>query len=262
MEEVIEEERRVARLGRDPRHPRDVHVRAARSIEEIDVAVDRGLVAADPERQPALHPIEEERHVALGDREAHGLARARRHEDLGIDARHRHPRRHRHRCRQHAVGDQEDVRIELGAFVAGAHEVDDAVEMDGAAVGERGAHDDHVVELEIGVAMDALPRSRAEWRPGCRAPGRPGRRGRARRHMWFSSGMAARSGRGERRASRASSAVIARRMSSRSPSRWRRLLSSPPRGTRFCGERGSRSRVEAARSSAPAPSDRRARPRR
>ena len=50
---------------------------------------------------------------------------------------------------QDARLDEEHVGVEPGPFMAGAHEVDDAVEAHLAAVGQRGHDLDHVVELEV-----------------------------------------------------------------------------------------------------------------
>ena len=157
-EEAVEQERRVARLGGDAGDARDADVGAARAVEEVEVREDGLAVAREADRQPPLHAVEEERLVAaraLGP--AHLAPGQRRHEDLGLDARHLDVRGLRHDRRQHALLDQEHVGVELGALVARAHQVDDAVEPDLAAVGQLGHDLDHVVELQVLPRLDRHP---------------------------------------------------------------------------------------------------------
>jgi hypothetical protein len=52
---------------------------------------------------------------------AHALARQGRHEHLGLEARRHDLRGLAQLRRQHSAGNQEDVRAEAGAFVAGSH---------------------------------------------------------------------------------------------------------------------------------------------
>ena len=123
---------------------------AAGAVEEVEVRVDGLAVAREADRHLALHAVEEERLVApQAHRAPHGLARPGRHEDLRLDARDAHVGGLRHRRRQDARLDEEHVGVEPGPFMAGPHEVDDAVEAHLAAVGQRGHDLDHVVELEV-----------------------------------------------------------------------------------------------------------------
>ena len=123
---------------------------AARAVEEVEVGEDGLAVAREADRELALHPVEEERLVAAqAARPAHLLPRQRRHEDLGLDARHLDVRGLRDDRGQHALFDQEHVGVEARALVAGAHDVHDAVEPDLRRVGQRGRDLDHVVELQV-----------------------------------------------------------------------------------------------------------------
>ena len=65
VEQGVEEEGGVGRLRRDAGDPRDVDVRAARAVDEVEVGEQRVAVAAEPDRQLALHAVEEERLIAL-----------------------------------------------------------------------------------------------------------------------------------------------------------------------------------------------------
>ena len=120
VEQRVEQERGVARLGGDAGDARDVDVGALGAVDEVEVEDHRLAVAGEPGRQPALDVGEVERLVALGvDRPADLGARQRRHERLRHDPGHLHHRRLGDLGRQHAVGDQEHVGVEARALVAG-----------------------------------------------------------------------------------------------------------------------------------------------
>ena len=87
VEQGVEEEGRVRRLRRDAGDPRDVDVRAACAVDEVEVGEQRLAVAPEPDRQLALHAVEEERLVARDAlRPVHLRARTRRDVHLGLDA--------------------------------------------------------------------------------------------------------------------------------------------------------------------------------
>ena len=156
-----------------PEMPRDVDVRAPGAVEEVEVGVERLAVAAEPDRQLALHRVEEQRVVALvarppgaprrpgsGGTNISGSTRvactSAASTDLG---------------RQHAVGDEEHVGVEAGALVAGPHLRHHAGDRTvpsppGSVAVER--HD--VVELEVLARARPRPRTPAAWRPRCRGP--------------------------------------------------------------------------------------------
>ena len=150
-EQPEEQEGRVRGLRRDAGDARDVDVRAARTVEEVEVQVHRETVAAEPDRQPRLHLVEEQRDVALGARRAPDLgAGLRRNEHLGIETRGEHLRGFDVLRREHTVGDEEDVGVETRALLAGPHLGDDAREPHRLLTPRNPAlaHDD-VVELEV-----------------------------------------------------------------------------------------------------------------
>ena len=131
---------------------------AARAVEEVEVGVDRLAVAGEADGQAPLHAVEEEGLVAVDSRRAlHLLAGARGHEDLGLHAGHLHVGRVGHRGGHHPVFDEKHIGVELGPFVACPHQVDDAVEADGAAVGQGRLDQHHVIELEVLALGDAHP---------------------------------------------------------------------------------------------------------
>ena len=94
VEHRVQQEGGVARLGGDARDAGDVDVRAARAVDEIDVQIERTAVAAQADRQPALHRVEVEGDVALLARgPAHLGAGRGRHVHLGLEPGGEHVRR-------------------------------------------------------------------------------------------------------------------------------------------------------------------------
>ncbi len=130
-----------------------------RAVEEVEVGVQRTAVTAETDRQLARHAVEVEGLVALLARgPAHLGARAGRYEDLGLDARGQHLGRLDRAGRQDAVFDEEDVRVEAGAFVPGTDLGHDAGQPDRLVVRRELPVADHdVVELEILVGRDRHP---------------------------------------------------------------------------------------------------------
>ena len=64
VEERVEEKGRVRRLRRNAGDARDVDVRAAGAVDEVEVGDEHGAVPAEPDRELALHAVEEQRLVA------------------------------------------------------------------------------------------------------------------------------------------------------------------------------------------------------
>ncbi len=118
----------------------------------------------------------------------HRLARPRRHEDLGLDARDLHVGGLGDGRRQHARLDEEHVGVEPRALVARAHEVDDAEEADLAAVGQGGRDLDRRRRAGGTGPRPPPPRTRAASRPACRGRVRPVRM-RSRRHLAVETGL-------------------------------------------------------------------------
>ena len=155
----------------------------AGAVEEVEVEVQRLVVAGEPGRQPPLHPVEEQR-LGRARRPSPvrtGVPGQRRHEHLGLEPGGLHQRRLADLGRQHAVGDEEHVAVEAGALVAGPDLRDDAVDAHRARPSGQGPLEgDDVVELEVRARARRPPRTRAAWRPRCRSPARTGdRRGSA-----------------------------------------------------------------------------------
>ena len=169
---------------------------AARAVEEVEVGVDGLAVAGEADGQAPLHAVEEEGLVAVDPGGAlHLLAGAGRDEHLGLHPGDLHVGRVGHRGGHHAVFDEEDIGVELGAFVARAHQVDDAVEADGAAVGQGRLDQHHVVELEVLALGHAHPELEGHRVEGAEDAAHGGahavaswcsRRSMARRTIWGS----------------------------------------------------------------------------
>ena len=159
MEDAVQEERGVGGLRRDAGDAGDVDVRTAGAIEELEVRVERLAVAPEPDRQALVHPIEVEGEIALVPRRpAHGRARKRRHVDLGLHARREDLRGFDRLRRQHAVGDEEHVGVEVCAFVAGPYLRDDARDAHRlVAPGNVSLAHHYVVELEVLVGSERDP---------------------------------------------------------------------------------------------------------
>ena len=170
FEQPVQQERRVRRFRGHPGDTGDVHVRTARSVQELQVPEDRALrpVEADGEPQVLVavpHPVEVERGVPLlVGREVHGLARHRRDVDLGCDTRDGDVRRDARLRRQDAVRRECHVRGERDALLHRLQRIDDAVGLDHLAVRQRCLHVDDVVELQVGVRRD--PCGEGEGRGG------------------------------------------------------------------------------------------------
>ena len=158
-EHRVEQERGVGGLGRHAGHATDAHVRAARAVEKVDVRKQRLAVTSEADRESAIHRVEQERAVTfLADGAPHGCAGARRHERLGLHACGAHLGGFDGLRGQHTVGDEEDVRIEAGTFLAGPHLGDHTRKPHRLGVaGELTVGDDDVVELEILVRRDRHP---------------------------------------------------------------------------------------------------------
>ena len=117
----MQQEQREAGLGRHPGDAADRDVRAAGAVEELQVHVHRRAVAAQPDRDLAVHLVEVQRRLPLlAGGPAGRLPRPRRHVALRVDPGGGDLGDLLHLGRQHAVGDQEHVRAEAGALVPGA----------------------------------------------------------------------------------------------------------------------------------------------
>ena len=155
VEDRVEQERRVGGLGRDPRHPGDVDVRAVDAVEEVRVEEDRPARTVQARRQPPLRGdlVEEERAVPGRPRDAvHVATRQRRHEHLGLDPG-RHDGRDLRRLAVHLpLHDAVDVGVVLDPLVEAPHLGDDPVEVDRhrhtADARHLPPHGDDVVELQ------------------------------------------------------------------------------------------------------------------
>ena len=157
-EQRMQHEHRVGRLGGDTRDAGDVHVRAACAVEEFQVPVDDLTVAAQPEREASGHLIEEEGALAvIPCRALHRAARQRWHVDLGLQASDADVRGPRRAGRQDRLLHQKDVGVELHALVPGFHDIDHAVQGDRLTVGQLGADDHDVVQLEVLALLDGNP---------------------------------------------------------------------------------------------------------
>ena len=85
-----QEEQRERGLRGDPADAADRHVAALAPVEEVEVDVDRQLVAADPDRERPPHLVDVERLRALvADRALDRLAGVGGDPDLGVDPGHR-----------------------------------------------------------------------------------------------------------------------------------------------------------------------------
>ena len=123
---------------------------AALPVDEFEVGEEGLSVARRPDREPALHPVEEQGLVALNAvGSANRLSGSWRHEDLGFDPCGRDLGCLHHLSRQHSVLDQEHIRVESSPFVPGAHLADgpeDLYELPGGKDTLQG-HD--IVELQV-----------------------------------------------------------------------------------------------------------------
>ena len=176
VKERVEQEGGVGGLGGDAGDARDVDVRAASAVEELEVEIEALAVAREAGREPVLHPVEEQRLVAIGAGGApHLVARARRHEHLGLEPRGHHHAGFGHLGRELPVLDQEHVAVEASSFVAGANLGDDAVDPD--RLGRRrlaaGARARPRRRAGGTGSPRPRPRTRAASRPRCRSRVRP-----------------------------------------------------------------------------------------
>ena len=133
-------------------------MRAPGAVEEVEVQHDPLPVAGQAGRQLTVHLVEEQGLVPVGaGRLDDGLAGQRRDEHLGFEPGGQHLRRLRHLGGQHAVLDQEHVRVEPRALVARTDLADEAVDPH-RLTARRGAFErDDVVELEEAVRRDGDP---------------------------------------------------------------------------------------------------------
>ena len=119
-------------------------------VEEFEVDVEGLVLPGEAYREPPLHAVEEEGPVAgVAFGSGHRLARPGRHEDLRLEPGGGDFGRLRNLGGEDSVGDQEDVGVEAGAFVAGAHLRDHAVDADGLTGGQDPLQGHDVVELEV-----------------------------------------------------------------------------------------------------------------
>ena len=185
-EQRVQQEQRVAGLGRDAGDAGDRDVRAAGAVEELEVEEDRRAVAAHAERQLVVHLVEVQRLRALvPGGPADDLAGPRRDVHLGLDPGGGDLGDLLHLRGQHAVADEEHVRAEARALVPGPHLGDDAGGHHRPASGHRAHGDDDVVELQVllGVQRDVERQRRRVLRaehPADRVLGRCGRKARWR----------------------------------------------------------------------------------
>jgi hypothetical protein len=133
-------------------------VRAAGTVEELEVHVHRYAVPAQPDRHLAVHPIEVQRPAALlpgGPR--HRRARARRNVELRLHPGRGDLGRLLHVRRQHPVLDQEHVRGELRPLVPSPHLGDHTGgrHRPHARHRPRGHHD--VIQLQVGLPVQGDP---------------------------------------------------------------------------------------------------------
>ena len=146
----MEEKGGVAGLGGDTGDPGDVDMGATLPVDEFEVCVEGLAVARSSDREPALHPIEEQGLVALlAVGPANRLAGSWRHEDLGLDPGGRDLGCFHHLSRQDPVLDQEHIRVESSAFVPGAHLTDGPEDLHQLAGGKDTLEGDDIVQLQV-----------------------------------------------------------------------------------------------------------------
>ena len=110
VEEPVEQERGIARLGRDAGDAGDVDVRTSSAVEEIEVAPHEIVLSREAGHELVLHAVEVERRVSLGVASARDeLPRPRWHEDLLFDARDRYVSGGRYADGEHTFLHSEDV---------------------------------------------------------------------------------------------------------------------------------------------------------
>ena len=151
-----EEEQREGRLRRDARDAGDRHVTALAAVEEVQIDVDGGPVAAEADRERTLHLIGVQRAAPfLTGRALHRLAGVGRHPDLGVHARDGDGcRPHLLRGHDPELGDAVRIRLVPRALVDGFGLGDDAVGAHLADLRNLRAHDHEVVELKELVIVD------------------------------------------------------------------------------------------------------------
>ena len=124
----------------------DIDVGALGAVDEIEVEIDRFVVAAQARGKASFDVGEVKRFVTLlGGGLAHLATRQRRHERLGHHPGQLHHRRLADLGGQDAIGDQEDIAVEASSLVAGPHLTDDAVVRDLLTRCEGSIERNHVV---------------------------------------------------------------------------------------------------------------------
>src|SRR6266511_3511229 len=227
VEQGVEEEQRVGRLGRDAGDAGDVHVGAAGPVEEVEVEEHRLAVPGQACREPPLHLVEVQGLVpVLAPGPGRGQAWHGRDEHLGLEPGGHDLGGDRRVDRQHAALNEEHVRVELRSLVPGPDVLDDAG--DPKRTPPRDLRVDYagVVALEVGIGGDAHPENERGGVLGTQDPA--DRLADVLHHA--------------QAASSARRAIRARRISPRWPNRCRRNRSSPAIGARFWGNRGSKGR--------------------
>ena len=158
VEQPVEQETRVARLGRDAGDAGDVHVRAAASVEKREVDVHRKPVARDPGGEPLLHLIEVQRFIARASGCAGDcVARSRWHVQLGLEACADDVRGPCELDGQQPLIGEEHVAVKAAALVPRADHVDEPANPQRARAGDIGLHSDDVVELQERVLLNPDP---------------------------------------------------------------------------------------------------------
>ena len=151
-EDGVQQEQGVTGLGRDAGDAADGDVRAPGAVQKIEVDVDRGAVAAQPDGELAVHLVEVQGVFAVvAGRAADRLAGAGRHIALRLDPGGGDLRGFLHPGGEYAVADQEDVRAETGAFVPCGYLGDHSGDRYLPESGDVSAGDDDVVELQVRV---------------------------------------------------------------------------------------------------------------
>ena len=163
VEQRIQQERRVAGFGGNAGDSADVDMRALGSVDEVEIKIDRILIAAQSGGQTAFDLVEVERCVSFSfDRSPYLSSWKRRHKGLGHDSSHLYQGCLRHLRWQDSVRNQEHVAVEAGTLVAGPNLADDSVQLQLVAVRELTVYGDDIVQLQVMSGGERYPE--LQWR--------------------------------------------------------------------------------------------------